>query len=169
MTAPDPGAAGPPTRSNGDQSPERARLAAAQHTLVAALVTDAPDPVGFDRRRLAAARAALRRKRAGETARHWPMLAHSLADRWPADFVAWAAGRPPAGGLRDGWDFAREWSEASELPALAAQELAEREARWRYDGRSGPRRRWWPALRRTPAGLIVQVAGRVRLIGRGPA
>ncbi|MFV2020951.1 hypothetical protein [Micromonospora sp. LOL_023] len=165
MTAPDPGAAGRPARPDGDPPPELARLAAAQHALVAALVTDAPDPVGFDRRRLAAARTALLRKRAGETARHWPMLAHSLADRWPVAFVAWAAGRPSTGGLRDGWDFAREWSEPSELPALAARELAEREACWRYDGRSGPRRRWWPALRRTPAGLIVQVAGRVRLIG----
>ncbi|WP_326553028.1 hypothetical protein [Micromonospora sp. NBC_01813] len=165
MTASGPGAAGRPSRSDGDQQPERARLAAAQHALITALVTDAPDPVGFDHRRLSAARTALLRKRAGETARHWPMLAHSLAGRWPDDFVDWAAGRPSTGGLRDGWDFVREWSEASELPALAARELAEREARWRYDGRSGPRRRWWPALRRTPAGLIVQIAGRVRLIG----
>ena len=47
-------------------------LAARQAALVAALVAGAPDPPGFDPARLAAARRALLRKRAGEAAKHWP-------------------------------------------------------------------------------------------------
>ena len=53
-------------------------LAARQAALVAALVAGAPDPPGFDPARLAAARRALLRKRAGEAAKHWPVLAASL-------------------------------------------------------------------------------------------
>lgn len=144
------------------------QLAADQRALVAALVAGAADPAGFDSGRLAAARAVLLTKRAGEAARHWPMLAHSLAPNWPTVFLRWATGRPSAGGLRDGWDFARGLAAAAELPALAAEELAQREAGWRYDGRSGPRRRRWPALRRTPTGAVVQIAGRIRLFRLWP-
>jgi len=60
---------------------------------------------------------------------------------WPAPFVAWAAGRPPAGALRDGWDFARALSARGALSEAAARELADREARWQYDGISAPRSR----------------------------
>lgn len=141
-------------------------LAAAQRALVAALVAGAADPVGFDRHRLAVARRALLHKRAGELARHWPDLVHALADRWPTVFVDWARGRPPVGGWRDGWDLARQLADDGQLPATARTALAAAEVRWRYDGRSGPRTRWWPALRRTPDGVVVQVAGRVRLLRR---
>ncbi|MDG4765557.1 hypothetical protein O7632_15840 [Solwaraspora sp. WMMD406] len=141
-------------------------LAAAQRALVAALVHGAADPAGFDQSRLAVARAALLRKRAGEVARHWPLLAAALGPRWPADFVTWAAARSPDGGWRDGWDFARALADAGALPRLAAGELAEREAGWRYDGRSAPRTRRLPALRRVPGGLVVQIAGQVRRLGR---
>jgi hypothetical protein len=152
VSAPDPAG-----RTSHDQ------LAADQRALIAALVSGAADPAGVDRERLAAARTALLAKRAGETARHWPMLARSLAPGWPTVFIEWATGQPSAGGLRDGWDFARGLAAVAELPALAAQELAQREVRWRYDGRSGPRPRRCPALRRTPTGAVVQVAGRVLL------
>ncbi|MFY1699505.1 MULTISPECIES: hypothetical protein [unclassified Solwaraspora] len=149
----------PPTVGAGE-------LAAAQRALVAALVTGAADPAGFDRHRLAAARRALLHKRAGELARHWPGLVRALADRWPAVFVSWARARTPVGGWRDGWDLARELAETGQLPATARAELAVAEVRWRYDGRSGPRLRRWPALRRTPDGVVVQVARRVRLLRR---
>jgi hypothetical protein len=83
-------------------------LADRQAALVAALVAGAPDPPGFDPRLLAAAREALLRKRASEVARAWPVLVASLGPRWPGEFIAWAAGRPPAGALQDGRAFARE-------------------------------------------------------------
>ena len=82
-------------------------LAERQAALVAALVAGASDPPGFDPARLAAARRALLRKRAGEAAKHWPVLAASLGPRWSTAFAAHHAGREPGGALRDGWDLAR--------------------------------------------------------------
>jgi hypothetical protein len=113
-------------------------LAARQAELVAALVAGGPLPPGFAADRVAAARAALVRKRAGEVARAWPMLRAGLGDRWPETFAGWATGRPTQGSLRDGWDLARHLVATAGLPRLAAEELAAREARWRYDGRSAP-------------------------------
>lgn len=136
-------------------------LAARQAELVAALVAGAAMPEGFDAGRVAAAREALLRKRAGEVRRAWPELAASQGDRWPATFAEWAAGRAPQGSLRDGWDLARHLAAGSRLPAGAARELAVREVQWRYDGRSAPRRRVLPALRRTPGTIAIQLAGRV--------
>jgi hypothetical protein len=119
-------------------------LAQRQADLVAALVAGAPVPPGFDAARVGVAQRALLRKRAGEVARVWPMLAAAGGDDWHRDFSAWAAGRTPQGSLRDGWDVARIWSAEGRLTGPAAAELAEREAAWRYDGRSAPRRRgWW--------------------------
>ncbi|BCJ61359.1 hypothetical protein Jiend_47810 [Micromonospora endophytica] len=91
-------------------------LAHRQAQLVAALVTGATPPPGFAPGPLAAARAALLRKRAGEAARHWPLLAAGLGPRWPATFTEWAAGRPNPGGLRDGWDLARALQARAALP-----------------------------------------------------
>ncbi|RIW40661.1 hypothetical protein D3H59_28680 [Micromonospora endophytica] len=120
-------------------------LAHRQAQLVAALVTGATPPPGFAPGPLAAARAALLRKRAGEAARHWPLLAAGLGPRWPATFTEWAAGRPNPGGLRDGWDLARALQARAALPPLAAEELATREKLFRYDGHHPPRpRRRWP-------------------------
>jgi hypothetical protein len=116
-------------------------LARRQAELVAALVAGAPVPPGFDAARVGAAQRALLRKRAGEVARVWPMLAAAAGDGWHRDFAAWAAGRAPQGSLRDGWDLARTWSAAGRLAGPAEAELAEREAAWRYDGRSTPHRR----------------------------
>ncbi len=117
----------------------RAALAERQAALVAALVAGEPDPAGFDAVRLAAARRALLRKRAGEAAKAWPVLAASLGARWASTFAAHHAGRAPGGALRDGWDLARALR--AELTTDAAAELAEREALLRYDGVEPPRPR----------------------------
>lgn len=140
------------------------RLAAQQHALVAALVAGAPVPAGFDRRLVGITRAALLRKRAGEVAHHWPVLAAGLDERWPSEFTRWAAGRPPQGGLRDGWDFARALRASGELTGPATEELAAREACWRYDGASAPRRRRLPAVRTAGGTVVIQLAGRVRTV-----
>jgi hypothetical protein len=137
-------------------------LAARQAALVAALTAGAPVPPGFDARLVRIARVALLRKRAGEVARHWPALA--AMPHWPAEFAGWAAARPTQGSLRDGWDLARDLAGRHTLPAAAAAELAAREAAWRYDGATTPRRRRAPALRRAGGAIAVQLAGRVRIL-----
>ncbi|KXK61269.1 hypothetical protein AWW66_14520 [Micromonospora rosaria] len=143
-------------------------LAARQAALVAALVAGAPPPPGFAPGPLAAARTALLRKRAGDVARHWPLLAAALGPSWPGVFAAWAADRPTNGSLRDGWDLARHLHDRGELPALGADELATREATTRYDGRNPPRRRRAPALGRAGGAVAGQLAGRVRLLRPAP-
>ncbi|MEV4617286.1 hypothetical protein AB0J74_01050 [Asanoa sp. NPDC049573] len=110
-------------------------LAARQAALVAALTSGAAVPHGFDERLVGIARDALLRKRAGEVARAWPLLAADRGDRWPAVFMEWAAARPTNGSLRDGWDLARSLAPRT---GPAAAELAAREAAWRYDGISAP-------------------------------
>ncbi|MEZ0054432.1 hypothetical protein ABIA30_005473 [Mycobacterium sp. MAA66] len=115
-------------------------LAERQLALVNALVLGTPVPSGFDAMLVVAARDALLGKRAAEVARAWPMLAASFGSSWPATFASWAAVRPTQGALRDGWDFAR----STTLSDTAAAELAQREANWRYNGSSAPRRRWLP-------------------------
>src|SRR5687767_229366 len=111
-------------------------LADRQRALVDALVAGGDIPPGFDAAGVQAARAALRRKRAGEVARAWPLLAASFGDRWYTAFGTWADGRPPQGSLRDGWDFARTVRDT--LPPLARDELAGREAASTYDGVTAP-------------------------------
>lgn len=137
-------------------------LAARQAALVAALVVGAPVPDGFDRRRIAAARQALLRKRAGEVARAWPVLAAEC--EWPRWFTEWAANRSPQGALRDGFDFARWLRSMGRLPDVAAAELATRETLWWYDGHTPPRRRRLPALRRVSGTWILQLLGRPYLL-----
>jgi len=128
-------------------------LAARQAQLVAALVADGPLPAGFDAVRVGAARRALLRKRAGEAAKAWPVLAAALGPRWGPAFAADRAGTEPVGGLREGWDVARGLRRRGELPVAAAAELAAREAELRYDGRSAPRPHPLAGLRRTISGL----------------
>ncbi|MET8529790.1 hypothetical protein [Micromonospora sp. NPDC005172] len=139
-------------------------LAARQAELVAALVAGGPPPAGFAAGPLAAARAALLGKRAGEVARHWPLLAARLGAAWLSTFAAWAADRPTAGSLRDGWDLARDLRHRGTLPPSGADELAVREAGLRYDGHTAPRPRRLPAVARADGAIAVQVAGRVRLL-----
>jgi hypothetical protein len=147
--------------------PSSDHLAARQAELVAALVAGAPIPAGFDARLVGVARTALLRKRAGDVARHWPLLAAALGADWAPTFARWAATRPTQGSLRDGWDLARALARTSPLPAPAADELATHEVRWRYDGSSAPRPRRLPAVRRAPGGVVLQLAGRVRMLRRG--
>jgi hypothetical protein len=139
-------------------------LGARQRALVAALVAGGPTPVGFDEHLVDIARAALLRKRAGEVSHHWPLLAAGFGDRWLAAFAGWATGRAPQGGLRDGWDLARSLRVEGRLAGPAAEELATREAAWRYDGTSPPRRRHLPAARLAGGCVVVQVAGRLRVV-----
>ncbi|MGC4750087.1 hypothetical protein ACLQ28_31140 [Micromonospora sp. DT201] len=152
------------TRPPGDL----AGLAERQAALVATLVAGGPPPPGFAPAQLAATRAALRRKRAGEVARHWPLLAAGLNALWTTTFADWAAQRPTAGSLRDGWDLARALHDQRALPPAAAEELAVREARLRYDGLSAPRPRRFPAVGRAGGAVAVQIAGRVRLLRPAP-
>lgn len=135
----------------------RADLARRQASLVAALVTGAPVPDGFDPDRVRATAEALLRKRAGEVAVQWPELRAWLGPQWTANFTAWARGRAPQGSLRDGWDFART---LTPLTGPAARELASREARFVYDGTQPPRPRRFPGLRRTPDAVVLHLAGR---------
>ncbi|MFG2055990.1 hypothetical protein ACGFI9_18370 [Micromonospora sp. NPDC048930] len=155
MTAP----AGPPSPAGAGGS-----LAARQAELVAALVAGGPLPPGFAPEPVEAARRALLRKRAGDVARHWPLLAAGLGAGWPATFASWAGDRPTNGSLRDGWDLARELRDRGALPPLGAEELVAREAASRYDGRTTPRPRRLPAVARAGGAVAVQVAGRVRLL-----
>ncbi|WP_051571269.1 hypothetical protein [Cryptosporangium arvum] len=104
-----------------------AELAARQAALVAALVAGGTLPPGFDAGRVDAARRALLRKRAGEVAKAWPLLAGSLGAAFTPRFVDWATGRPPAGSRADGLAFARYLHGRGELPPLGAQELATHE------------------------------------------
>ena len=105
-------------------------LAEDQAALVAALVAGGGPPPGFDTARLDATRAALLRKRAGEVAAAWPVLAASLGPQWPDTFARWAAGRPPAGARHDGLALARELAAAGRLPAGARAELRARQRRF---------------------------------------
>ncbi|GHJ44798.1 hypothetical protein Cs7R123_21400 [Catellatospora sp. TT07R-123] len=136
----------------------REELARRQEELVRALVGGGALPDGFVARDVTATRDALLRKRAGEVARVWPLLAASAGPgRWAATFGAWAAGRPPQGSLRDGWDYAR----AHPPVGPAALELAERELLWSYDSSSAPRPRRGPGLGRVGGVFLVRWRGRV--------
>lgn len=155
-----PASRGPGTCESGDRvpvtspGPTSAGLSERQDALVAALVGGGSRPAGFDPDRLEATRRALLRKRAGEVAKVWPLLAASLGPDHAATFAAHAAGRPPVGALRDGWDLARALRAAGRLAPGAAAELAEREAAFRYDGAGVPR----PRLTRTVRTLVRRLA-----------
>ncbi|WP_025619090.1 hypothetical protein [Salinispora cortesiana] len=152
----------PTTRST---DPTVSTLAARQAALVAALVADAPPPPGFAPEPLAATRAALLRKRAGEVARYWPLLATSLGPWWLEVFQHWAAGRPPAGALREGWELARYLHGADELSPLGADELACWQAGYHYpEPGHPPRPRRLPSWGRVGGAVAIQFAGRVRLL-----
>lgn len=116
-------------------------LAARQSDLVAALTTASEPPDGFPRERVAVTRRALLRKRAGEAAKAWPLLAASLGAGWPRVFALHRDGHVPVGALRDGWHVAWALRERDELAPSAAVELAERELAWHYDGAGEPRPR----------------------------
>ena len=139
--------------------------AQAQADLVAALTGTAAVPSGFDLARVEVARKALLRKRAGEVAKHWPLLRAGLGERFQDEFAQWAAHRPTNGSWLDGWDFARSLRSGSRLTDLAAAELAERELLWHYDGTTPPRRRRGPGIARIDGRLMIRIGGRVRAFG----
>lgn len=141
-------------------------LADRQAGLIAALTAGAPVPEGFDGRLVEVARVALLRKRAGEVAKQWPLLAAGLGGGWMREFAGWAGARPTRGALRDGWDLARDLAGREALPGIAGEELAAREATMAYDGLSAPRPRRAPALRRAGGAVALQIAGTVRILRR---
>lgn len=145
---------------------EAGSLADRQAGLVAALTSGSRVPEGFDARLVEIARVALLRKRAGEVAKQWPLLAAGLGAGWTRAFAGWAAARPTQGSLRDGWDLARELAMRGELPELAGAELAVREATMVYDGLTAPRNRRAPALRTAAGTRVVQIAGTAHVIRR---
>jgi hypothetical protein len=158
------GLAGQPGGLAGQPGGRPRSLADRQADLVGALTAGKPVPSGFDDFRVEAARVALLRKRAGEVSRQWPMLAAGFGERWKREFARWAAARPTQGSLRDGWDLARDLLARDALPAIAAAELAEREAAWRYDAASAPQPRRGPAVRIVAGAVVVQIFGRVRVV-----
>jgi hypothetical protein len=153
---------GPPIQPGG----ETRSLADRQAGLVAALTSGSRVPEGFDARLVEVARVALLRKRTGEVAKQWPLLAAGLGTGWKPAFAAWATRRPTQGSLRDGWDFARELAGRGELPALAGEELAAREVTMVYDGLTSPRARRTPALHTAAGTRVLQIAGVVRVLRR---
>ena len=112
-------------------------LAGDQAALVAALVAGADPPPRFDTGRLDATWAALLRKRAGEVAAAWPVLAASLGPQWTATFAGWARDRPPRGALHDGMDLAGELAAAGRLSDEARAELRVRSGSFGPAGRLG--------------------------------
>jgi hypothetical protein len=92
---------------------------------------------------------------------------HALGTGWYRQWSAWAGTRPTRGSLRDGWDLARELAARGELPAAAGAELAAREASLVYDDETPPRPRRMPAVRGAAGSVVVQIAGRVRVLRRG--
>ena len=142
------------------RTPPGGDLAARQAALVGALVAGEPDPPGFAPDRLAAARRALLRKRAGAAAAVWPRLAASLGPDWSVRFAASVGDRPPTGALVEGWDLARALRRRGELGDAAAVELAEREVTLRRTP-AGHAHRRLPAARRAAGRLVVRVGRRV--------
>ena len=157
-----PAPASSASRPGESRVPERSDLAARQAALVDALVAGGPVPAGFDADRLAVARRALVRKRAGAVAAQWPLLVASLGPGWPAVFAGSVEGRPPTTALDDGWRLARTLHDRGELGTAAAVELAEREVTLRRTAAGRHARRRLPAVRRAGRRIVVQLAGRVR-------
>ncbi|WP_219504997.1 hypothetical protein [Nonomuraea ceibae] len=87
---------------------ERDDLARAQQRLIAALVTGAPPPDGFDPERLRIQANSLVAKRRSVVARLRPDAAAASGPDLAADFAAYAASRitPPPGYRADADDFA---------------------------------------------------------------
>ncbi|MGI5222393.1 hypothetical protein [Nocardia sp. CA-290969] len=83
-------------------------LAERQAALVRALVAGEPVPCGFDPDAVRTAADAILRKRARETAAHYPALAQATGPEFTALYIAWARGRPKGGTAADALGFARD-------------------------------------------------------------
>lgn len=113
---------------------ERARLAAAQAELVAALVAQGPPPPGFDAERLRVAAGALAQKRQRELAQAWPRLVQGLGASWPSSFATFAAAVPlprEGGPLADGRAFAAWLEKKESLPEGGRLEALATDLRYR--------------------------------------
>jgi hypothetical protein len=97
----------------------RTALAAAQQALLAALVTEADPPAGFDPARIRLQTRALIAKRARTAVLHHPWLADALGPDYSAAFTRYARGHPlPAGGGHaDAAAFEAFLRDGGELPA----------------------------------------------------
>ncbi|MGW3345037.1 hypothetical protein ACWDA3_17130 [Nonomuraea rubra] len=118
-------------RGPGEQEARRRRLAEAQGRVVAALVTGAEVPEGFDPERMRAQALSLIAKRRAIVARIRPDAAQAAGPDLAAEFAAYAAARatPPPGYRADADDFAAWLRERGRMP-----------------GEPAPRRRWWSRL-----------------------
>jgi hypothetical protein len=127
----------------------RARLAAEQAALVAALVGGDGAPPGFEAARLRLAAAALARKRARAAARAWPGLARALGERFGGLFAAYAGAAPlprEGGPLADGRAFARWLAARDELPEAGRLQALLVDLRYAA-GLDGLVPRRWPSCR----------------------
>lgn len=98
-------------------------LGSRQHELVRALVAGGPLPIGFDSDALSVASAALVRKRAGAVARHVPIEASMLGDRFGSLFATWERSHPRSNSAQEAREF---------LDYLYSIDALQR-----------PARRWW--------------------------
>jgi hypothetical protein len=151
-------------------SDSRVRLAAQQRALVGTLVNSEAPPPRFDAARVAAAAAALFRKRMRGVAKTWPNLARSLGESFSLKFTAYAAERPlprQGGPLADGWAFARHLAQVAALPDAGRLEFLVIQLRYR-PSRDGLVHRRGPAiafrLLRQPRRLVVGI--RLPFIGQ---
>ncbi|WP_338892745.1 hypothetical protein [Rhodococcus sovatensis] len=105
-------------------------LGSRQSELVRALVAGGPLPIGFDSDALSVASTALVRKRAGAVARHLPIEASMLGDRFGSLFVTWERSHPRSNSAQEAREFLDYLYSIDALPR--------------------PARRWWRfiALRR---------------------
>ncbi|MFD9729870.1 DUF692 domain-containing protein [Streptomyces sp. NPDC059072] len=113
-----PGAPVSPSEPEVDEA-VRTRVGLGQAALLSALVAGTPVPEGFDRRRVRVQARALAAKRADVVAKVAPELREILggAESYREAFLAYAKGRPMAGGYRrDALDFA-EHLLVRDLPA----------------------------------------------------
>lgn len=134
-------------KATAEATPDaRARLAARQAELVAALVDGAPAPEGFDEARLRHVAESLASKRSRSAARAWPRLAEELGERWRELFARHVEPTPACAEyapLADGLALARALDATGELPRGARLETMAVELRYRTrtDGRGLARRR----------------------------
>ncbi|MFI6904084.1 hypothetical protein ACIBKY_22680 [Nonomuraea sp. NPDC050394] len=112
---------------------DRRRLEEAQERVVAALVTGARAPEGFDAERLRVQAASLVSKRRGVVARLRPDAALAAGADLRAEFAAYAAARttPPKGYREDADAFAAWLEERGRLPKRSRGGLPKRSGGWR--------------------------------------
>ena len=111
----------------------RARLAARQAELVAALVGQGAAPPGFDAQRVQSAATALAIKRLRGVLRAWPTLAAALGNRFAERFHEYAKIHPlplTGGPLMDGRMFVRHLSAMESIPNDVLLQALEFDLRW---------------------------------------